>query len=345
VAAAETLFAAEPEQRIVARAEPRTAESRQAASTPADVGPPPVREEPPLKEPEAETPPDQKSQTLEHTPPVQQTPPPVQTPPSQQTKPQEQKSTGSLLDQPPTGQSRAGQQPGVPPGGVKPLEKQGQGPGMVKPLEANFMGVKAFGSRICIIADCSGSMAYNNRMKRLKAELKKTVEALSPEQEFFIIYFSDSATPMRTRRNKNNKIWQTGGEELKKVFNWIDNQPPGGGTEPMPAFEFAFRLKPRPDAIYFLTDGLIPVTTPQGVARLNGAKNKVPIHTILFGGELAGVEERVVMVPVNVRGKITMVPRRVPVAKVEKDVGQLQQVSRDSGGTHRFIPDEGKPGR
>ena len=31
---------------------------------------------------------------------------------------------------------------------------------------AVFMGVKASGKRFCIIADCSGSMAYNNRMVR-----------------------------------------------------------------------------------------------------------------------------------------------------------------------------------
>jgi hypothetical protein len=30
---------------------------------------------------------------------------------------------------------------------------------------------------------------------------------------------------------------------------------------------------------------------------------------------------------------------------MEKDMGQLQQVSRDSGGTHRFVPDDGKAGR
>jgi hypothetical protein len=331
----------EPEQRLPALDEPRPTEPGLA-----DAGTlPDLDERPAQKQPEAKSPIIEKPNAQEPAPSEQQKLSQQQAPLDQLPRPQEQKPSDSLLNlstgqqtaQQQSGQPQGGQQPGVQPGGVRPIPQDGMAKG--KQPEAIFMGVRALGSRICIIADCSGSMAYNNRMNRLKVELKKTVERLTPEQEFFIIYFSDSATPMRTK-----KTWWRGGEDLKRVFNWIDSQPPGGGTEPMPAFERAFRLKPRPDAIFFLTDGLIPLTTPQGVARLNG-KNKVPIHTILFGGELAGVEERVVMVPVNVRGKITMVPRRVPIAKMEKDMGQLQQVSRDSGGTHRFVPDDGKVGR
>jgi hypothetical protein len=341
LAVAESLTAAEPEQRILEPVEPRRTESRQPAADP-----PRVREEPSVpKQPQELPPPRELAKADEPPPAEQQTQVQEQAPLEQQPKPQEQKPSGSLLDIP-TGQQSGGQQagggqkPGMPPGAVKPIPPGEQPKG--KALPAIFMGVKAEGKRICIIADCSGSMAYNNRMTRLKKELWKTVEAFTPEQEFYIIYFSDTAMPMTTKRN----WWRAGGTDMKKVHGWIDRQQPQGGTEPMPAFQVAFRLKPRPDAIFFLTDGLIPLTTPQGVAKLNGTgRNKVPIHTILFGGELAGVEERVVMVPTTVRGRTVMVPRRVPVAKTEKDLGQLEQVSRDSGGTHRFVPDEGNAGR
>ncbi len=199
------------------------------------------------------------------------------------------------------------------------------------------MGLKAPGKRFCIIADCSGSMAFNDRMTRLKLEMRKTLKALSPDQEFYVIYFSATAIPMPA------KSWRRGGKDVAKILPWIGGQQPEGNTEPLPAFERAFRLDPLPDAIFFLTDGLIPITVPQGVARLNGmGKNKVPINTILFGGELAGVGERIVMVPVRVGNKMTMVPRKILVPKREKDEGQLEQIARDSGGTHRFVPDFGK---
>ena len=115
----------------------------------------------------------------------------------------------------------------------------------------------------------------------------------------------------------------------------------------MPAFARTFRLAPRPDVIFFLTDGIIPATVPAEVARLNGkGKNAVPIHTILFGGELPGEEERIEMAPVRTGRKIVMVPRRILVPKREKDDGQLEQISRESGGTPRSCrtarPERGK---
>jgi hypothetical protein len=305
--------------------------------------PPPFREKPLARsEPKEQTPLIPKPKLDEPAPSEQQKQPQEQAPLEQQQKPQEQKSLASLLDLPtvelPPGQQR-GQQPGMPPGAVKPFP-QGPQPKNKQPATV-FMGIKALGKRVCIIADCSGSMAFNNRMTRLKQELWKTVKNLEPEQEFYLIYFSGTAIPMTTRKPRK---WWAAGKDMKRVRDWIGRQQPDGSTEPMPAFEIAFRLDPRPDAIFFLTDGIIPLTVPQGVARLNG-KDKIPIHTILFGGELATADGRVVMVPVQVRGKITLVPRRVPVAKMEKDEGQLQQISRDSGGSHRFVPDDAKAGK
>ena len=79
-------------------------------------------------------------------------------------------------------------------------------------LSATFMGVKSMGKRICIIADCSGSMAFNNRMVRLKKEMGRTLKALSPEQEFYVIYFSSNAIPMPA------KSWRHGGKDVKKIL-------------------------------------------------------------------------------------------------------------------------------
>jgi hypothetical protein len=258
---------------------------------------------------------------------------PIPSEPPDQERPTEEKPPLCLADLPTVEAPPASPAP-APAAPEQVTRKEPQPQPQHLPPSATFMGVKAPGKRFCIIADCSGSMAFNNRMVRLKKEMASTLKALSTDQEFFVIFFNTSAIPMPARS------WRRGGRDAKRILPWIGGQVPLGGTEPMPAFERAFRLKPRPDAIYFLTDGLIPASVPAQVARLNGqGKDKVPIHTILFGGEMAGVGQRVEMVPVRSGRKIVMVPRKRLVTTVEKDEGQLEQISRDSGGTHRFVPD------
>ena len=54
-----------------------------------------------------------------------------------------------------------------------------------------------------------------------------------------------------------------------------------GGHEPLPAFEAAFtRLRPRPDAIFFMTDGLFRPEVADVIPTLNAGRKPVPIHSI-----------------------------------------------------------------
>ena len=67
--------------------------------------------------------------------------------------------------------------------------------------------------------------------------------------------------------------------------NWLDQIGPGGGTFPVPAFEMAYRLSVRPDAIFFMTDGLLPQETVPAVSLLNDGGKRVQINCIAFGSE------------------------------------------------------------
>ena len=88
----------------------------------------------------------------------------------------------------------------------------------------------------------------------------------------------------------------------------------------MPAFEIAFRLEPKPDVIFFMTDGIIPTDVPAGVARLNeGAKPKIRVNSILFGGE----------------GET----RRAEGKRVLNGEDQLRKIADESGGTYSFVAD------
>jgi hypothetical protein len=50
---------------------------------------------------------------------------------------------------------------------------------------------------------------------------------------------------------------------------------------PFPAFEVVFSLRPRPDAIYFMTDGQFEPSVAVELARLN-VEDRIPIHCICF---------------------------------------------------------------
>ena len=60
---------------------------------------------------------------------------------------------------------------------------------------------------------------------------------------------------------------------------------PSAGTQPIPAFGHVFALDTRPDSIFFMTDGLIPVDTVPSVSSMNGGGAHVQINCIAFGQE------------------------------------------------------------
>src|SRR5207249_1934680 len=58
----------------------------------------------------------------------------------------------------------------------------------------------------------------------------------------------------------------------------------GGGTNPLPGFELIYKLKPHPDAIYFMTDGQFDNSVVEEVAALS-EKVKIPVHCICLGSK------------------------------------------------------------
>src|SRR5262249_53760813 len=55
-----------------------------------------------------------------------------------------------------------------------------------------------------------------------------------------------------------------------------------GGTVPDGAFESIFAMKPRPDAIYFMTDGLFDPSVAEKIAWLNRGGKRIPVHCLAF---------------------------------------------------------------
>ncbi|TWT39649.1 vWA domain-containing protein [Blastopirellula retiformator] len=160
-------------------------------------------------------------------------------------------------------------------GGIGSLSTVGGG-GSGVGAGASFMGLRAAGRRFCIIADCSGSMS-GAKLDYVKEEILETVGSLPRDAQFQVVFFQSQAVPFP----------QTGWRHPKRDFNalseWLKTVGPQGGTNPEPAFEIAMGYSQRPDAIFFMTDGMFDANVVDQVRRLNSQGNaKVKIHAISF---------------------------------------------------------------
>jgi len=146
---------------------------------------------------------------------------------------------------------------------------------------ASFFGVEAQGRRFAFIVDVSGSM-HGARIERLRDELVTAIDGLSEGAQFAIFFFASDSVPLGGRvrwisANDRNRAWAR--REIRSV-------PARGGTMPLPSFQEAFSLRPRPDAIYFMTDGIFHATVVPHVSELNESGDSlVPIHCIAFMNE------------------------------------------------------------
>ena len=142
---------------------------------------------------------------------------------------------------------------------------------------ASFFGIEARGNRFAYIVDVSGSMDREGRIDAMQAELSKSISAMPDHVSFFVVLYSDTAYPLGDRRK-----WTDATAAGKRwARSSITKLAPLGATKPMPAFEMVYDIRPRPDAIYFMTDGEFD----EGIADIIIRRNKdrpVPVHCITF---------------------------------------------------------------
>jgi hypothetical protein len=144
---------------------------------------------------------------------------------------------------------------------------------------ASFFGVEAGGNRFAYIVDVSGSM-QGERIEILKRELTRSIVGLRSQSQFTILLFSSGAIQL------GPEGWRSASDQGKRAArSEITNIQAGGTTVPFPAFEELFEMRPRPDAIYFMTDGVFSNAEQVAaeIARLNRSTGRtVPIHCITF---------------------------------------------------------------
>lgn len=144
---------------------------------------------------------------------------------------------------------------------------------------ASFFGVEARGSRFAYVVDISLSMA-EDRLAALKVALHNSVDGLLEHTHFSIVLYNSDAYPLSRRG------WIPATDQSKRILTRdLRAVRATGGTNPIPAFEIVFGMKPRPDAIYFMTDGQFqaPERVAARIARMNErGLRRTPIHCITF---------------------------------------------------------------
>ena len=149
----------------------------------------------------------------------------------------------------------------------------GSGAGKFEFLDGRVRGHAKW---LCIVADRSGSME-GEKLDYVKQEILETLSKLKPSQRFQLVFYNERALPYP------DSGWLRPDRVRDALRDWLRRVDAAGGTEPTPAFEVAFKLRPRPDVIVFLTDGLFEDYVVDDVARLNArGEQRTKIFTVSF---------------------------------------------------------------
>lgn len=166
---------------------------------------------------------------------------------------------------------------------------------------AKFFGVEARGNRFAYIVDVSGSMSVEGKVQNLQRQLVSSINALIETASFCVIAFNHQAWPLG-----GEVKWMPASVSARRdAVRQIEQMRADGGTEPMQSFQMVFGLRPKPDAIYFMTDGEFNPDYADAIAKLN-RDPKTPIHCIAYASNAA---EAV-----------------------------MQKIARESGGSYTFVP-------
>jgi hypothetical protein len=187
-------------------------------------------------------------------------------------------STGLIGGLAKSGES--GSSKGLGSGQGKGLGGGGKGEESSGKAATDFFGIDGYGQSFVYVVDCSGSMNQNGKFERARYELLQSIEQLTKDQSYFVIFYNHQAHPM----DGNHLVLATPAH-ISETTHWVNYAEADGGTDPLPALLLALSM--HPDAIYFLSDGQFDPNAIQEMRLRNRPNNRlktrqIPIHTIAF---------------------------------------------------------------
>ena len=153
----------------------------------------------------------------------------------------------------------------------------GRGRGAGTKTKTSFFGVEGSGSSFVYVVDRSDSMnSYNAApLRYAKRELIKSLESLNEYNQFQIVFYNDSISPMSRKM-----FFATDGDK-RRAINFVRTMPGDGGTKHLPALKQALAMSP--EVIFFLTDADESLTFSQLTEIQERAElSRTTIHTIQF---------------------------------------------------------------
>jgi len=186
------------------------------------------------------------------------------------------------------------------------IEKASTAPMIDGRIDASFFGVKAQGKKFAYVVDNSASMLAENRYRRARAELQRSLGDLDEGQQYYVTLFNQRTLPMTP-----GQLVPAKAATIQQTLNSVFRTQPTGTTQPWQAIVGA--LNQRPDAIFLLTDGIFDPSVVREIENLT-PEQRVPIFTIGFA-----------------IGNLTEAQKQA----IEE---QLSYISKLTGGTYREVP-------
>lgn len=150
---------------------------------------------------------------------------------------------------------------------------------------ATFFGQKSRGKKFVFVVDNSNSMG-GGRFETALIELVNTVEKLGPQQEFYVVFFSDTAYPL-FYPDSESKLVPATPKNKERFKRWLSTVEMCLRTKGELAIKTALSLNP--DAIYILGDGVF--TDRTGDILTAPHTRRIAIHTVGMEVEAKGEQE------------------------------------------------------
>ena len=160
-------------------------------------------------------------------------------------------------------------------GALAPFGVPGGGGGIGP--RSNFAGTSTRANKIVYVLDATGSMMSS--FDDLRRQLKMAVGGLRPPQSFNIIFINDKNPPPLAP-----ELLFASPENKRKAEEYVETMAPRGATEPLPALEKAYGMKP--ELINLLMD---PTDIPNRKLMLDlitkhSTGGKIKLNIIAFEG-------------------------------------------------------------
>lgn len=182
-------------------------------------------------------------------------------------------------------------------------------------LKVQFAGIEGGGNHFVYLVDSSNSMRNFNEAR---AELLRSVDALQPDQRFYVVFYDQNPTHMRiAAADEDDASSMLATPENKLVLRrWAMTIRQEKGKSPVETLRFAFGLEP--DVIFLLSDGEFSAETEEVIRELNQREN-------LFGESQLATIIHTIRYPGYSPGEAT------------KAEAQMRRIASENGGQYRNI--------